>query len=141
MLGFHEKCSIDFCKHSEAIDDLCHGNDKDESVNEENRDAVREASEMWHESVKEMSESEVNLIRNGGKSTVLADEDLLKDVYFLLNRMAGKSDRLICNFTSNLAESWMNVRCKFDGGKVTNRCFRVFFARCLDQVVVQHGHL
>ena len=55
----------------------------------------------------------------------------MKDIFFYLNRLSEKSDRLIGNFTSNLAESWMHIRCKFDGGKVANKCFRgSFFARC-----------
>ena len=32
-----------------------------------------------------------------------------------------KAPQLIGNFTTNLAEGWMNVRCKFDGGKFVNR--------------------
>ena len=27
------------------------------------------------------------------------------------------------NFTTNLAESWMHIRSKFDGGKQINQCF------------------
>ena len=52
-------------------------------------------------------------------------------MFILLNRLADKAHRLIGNFTSNLAESWMNVRCKFDGGKMYNKCFKgSFYARC-----------
>ena len=32
-----------------------------------------------------------------------------------------KASQLVGNFTTNMAENWMGVRCKFDGGKVTNR--------------------
>ena len=32
-----------------------------------------------------------------------------------------KAEQLIDNVTTNLAESWMHVRTKFDGGKVINR--------------------
>ncbi|WAR29770.1 LOW QUALITY PROTEIN: hypothetical protein MAR_003338 [Mya arenaria] len=39
----------------------------------------------------------------------------------------GRAERLIGNFTSNLAVSWMIIRFKFDGGKMRNRCFRVSF--------------
>lgn len=49
-------------------------------------------------------------------------KELIKDVQVILNRVADKSEGLIGNFTTNLAESWMAVRCKFDGGKVINRC-------------------
>ncbi len=33
-----------------------------------------------------------------------------------------KANQLIDNVTTNLAESWMHIRAKFDGGKVINRC-------------------
>ena len=56
---------------------------------------------------------------------------MLQEVYFYLNRLADKADRLIANFTSNLAESWMHVRCKFDGGKPNNKCYKgSFYSRC-----------
>ena len=50
--------------------------------------------------------------------------DLLADVSILLNRLAVKSAHLIQNVTTNLAENWMSVRCKFDDGKMYNRCNR-----------------
>ncbi len=40
----------------------------------------------------------------------------------LLRVAINKAEQLIGNHTSNLAESWMWVRTKFDGGKVINRC-------------------
>jgi hypothetical protein len=46
------------------------------------------------------------------------DRDLLADVAFLLNRLESKASRLIGNNTTNLAESWMSVGCKFNGGKL-----------------------
>ena len=51
-------------------------------------------------------------------------KELIQDVQIILNRIADKSERLIGNFTTNLAESWMAIRSKFDGGKVINRCGR-----------------
>ncbi len=35
--------------------------------------------------------------------------------------IVAKVPQLIGNFTTNLAEAWMHVRSKFDGGKVINR--------------------
>jgi hypothetical protein len=65
------------------------------------------------------------------ESDQLVDKELLRDVTFYLNRLANKSQRLIGNYTSNLAESWMSIRAKFDGGKVFNRCNRgSWHARC-----------
>ena len=39
----------------------------------------------------------------------------------MTSRLLGKARQLISNDTTNLAESWMYVRSKFDGGKVINR--------------------
>ncbi len=39
----------------------------------------------------------------------------------ILSRLVAKAEQLIDNVTTNLAESWMHVRTKFDGGKVINR--------------------
>ena len=38
-----------------------------------------------------------------------------------VSRLASKASQLIGNFTTNLAENWMNIRAKFDGGKMFNR--------------------
>ena len=85
----------------------------------------------WKDSVKELTELEEKSIRKGGTPDQTIDQEMLKDIFFYLNRMSEKADRLFGNFTSNLAESWMHIRCKFDGGKVNNKCFRAsFYARC-----------
>lgn len=46
---------------------------------------------------------------------------LMHDIQVILSRLVAKAPQLIGNFTTNLAESWMHVRSKFDGGKVINR--------------------
>jgi hypothetical protein len=50
------------------------------------------------------------------------EQHIIKDVLLLLCKIAEKSDRLINNSTPNLAECWMHIRTKFDGGKVHNLC-------------------
>ncbi|VDI56717.1 Hypothetical predicted protein [Mytilus galloprovincialis] len=52
------------------------------------------------------------------------EQHIMKDVTNLLCRIAEKTDRIINNSTTNLAESWMHIRTKFDGGKVHNHCNR-----------------
>ncbi|CAC5392298.1 unnamed protein product [Mytilus coruscus] len=47
-----------------------------------------------------------------------------QNIAILLNNIAKKSSNLIGNFTSNLAESWMHMWTKFDGGKMYNHCYR-----------------
>ena len=60
---------------------------------------------------------------------------MVYDIQRAVSRLVGKAPQLIgrlktlnnsvcitlCNFTTNLAESWMHIRCKFDGGKQINR--------------------
>jgi hypothetical protein len=48
------------------------------------------------------------------------EQHIIKDVTKLLCRISEKADRLINNSTTNLTESWMHIRTKFDGGKVHN---------------------
>ncbi len=43
------------------------------------------------------------------------------DIQVILSRLVAKAEQLIDNVTTNLAESWMHVRTKYDGGKVINR--------------------
>ncbi|KAJ8318782.1 LOW QUALITY PROTEIN: hypothetical protein KUTeg_003873 [Tegillarca granosa] len=47
-----------------------------------------------------------------------------QNISTLLDRVALKCTRLFGNFTSNLVESWMAIRSKFDVGKLYNRCNR-----------------
>ena len=59
--------------------------------------------------------------RNGGVEPVQVDPKLLLDIEVLVSRLVAKASQLIGNFTTNLAENWMSIRCKFEGGKVINR--------------------
>ena len=43
------------------------------------------------------------------------------DIQRVVSHLATKALQLFGNFTTNLAEGWMNIRCKYDGGKVINR--------------------
>jgi hypothetical protein len=54
------------------------------------------------------------------KYMVNVEKHIIKDVTLLLSKIADKSDRLINNSTTNLAESWMHIRTTFYGGKVYN---------------------
>lgn len=52
---------------------------------------------------------------------VSISDKLVHDLQVCVSRLVAKAPQLIGNFTTNLAEGWMNIRCKFDGGKVINR--------------------
>lgn len=55
-----------------------------------------------------------NILRRGGVKAFRNTDykPLPSEKYFLLNRLTEKSHRFIGNFTRNLAEAWMGVRCK-----------------------------
>ena len=85
----------------------------------------------WKDTVRDISEIEESSLRKGGKQIQQLNGEMMKDIFSYLNRLSEKSDRSICNFISNLAESWIHIRCEFDGGKVGNKCFCCsFYARC-----------
>ena len=129
ILGFHSNCS-DFCnKRSESIelpDDSSHTEDP---VDNSFDNIFGDQAEYW----KSPSDSELENSRLATKNSCPLNEvkDMITDVQIILNRVAEKSERLIGNFTTNLAESWMSIRSKFDGGKVINRCSRgSWYTRC-----------
>ncbi|XP_060568496.1 uncharacterized protein LOC132727107 [Ruditapes philippinarum] len=135
VLGLHDLCSTDFCKNKEKDTDITKSNDnKMENSNNDEEDIIISQCEYWTDSVKKYSESEIEMLRKGGKTISPKNfniEELLRDIFLFLNRLSEKANRLIGNFTSNLAESWMSIKCKFEGGKMFNKCFRgSFYARC-----------
>lgn len=122
VLGFHDKCS-DFCKkrpHKKLPQD---DNEDDADTDDNSVDSIFDnQTEYW----KSPSETELESSRLADKNMYKLSElqELINDVLVILNKVADKSDRLLGNFTTNLAESWMAIRAKFDGGKVINRCNR-----------------
>ena len=75
---------------------------------------------LWNETTAEDVET-VKDARQGGQTPVKINPKLFRDIQTALARLVSKADQLIDNVTTNLAESWMHIRCKFDGGKVINR--------------------
>ncbi len=65
-----------------------------------------------------MTEFEARL---GGITHSEVDSKMLHDISTLVSRLVAKSNQLVGNHTTNLAECWMHIRTKFDGGKVINR--------------------
>lgn len=58
--------------------------------------------------------------REGEKNPTEMNPKMLHDIR-VLSRLVEKAPQLLCNATTNLAECWMHIRAKFDGGKVINR--------------------
>ena len=59
--------------------------------------------------------------RQGGLILTEIDNKMYRDIQIPLGRLVAKATQLIGNETTNLAECWMHIRAKFDGGKVINR--------------------
>ena len=59
--------------------------------------------------------------RRGGIKPNKVNPKLLHDIQRALTRLVTKASQLVSNATTNIAESWMHIRSKFDGGKVINR--------------------
>ena len=127
VFGHHEFCSKSYCKGKLAKD-----NDNEEHGEEEEDDSpcdiLDEQVRFWTEG---MSTDEQDEVRNTSGTGSAVDSDIRKEVCFLLNRLASKADKLIYDFTTNIAEAWMSIRSKFDGGKRVNRTGgRSWHGRC-----------
>ncbi len=83
-------------------------------------DLLDDQERLWEETIADDPETELDA-RRGGLTRVNVDQKLLHDVQVLLSRLVGKAEQLLGNATTNLAESWMNIRAKFDSGKFYNR--------------------
>jgi hypothetical protein len=141
IYGNHTQCS-DFCrakKESAPVDDIVRqgpsGMAEDVAEDGGTADIVPSVlgSQMsyWTEGCDDVSLKESRLSGDLITADLTADTSMLRDISMLLDRVANKADRLLGNFTSNLAECWMSIRAKFDGGKVINRCNRgSWHARC-----------
>ena len=75
---------------------------------------------LWHETIRDDSVTETE-VRTGGNTIKEFNPQMMHEIQVVISRLVSKAHQLIYNFTTNLAENWMHVRCKFDGGKVVNR--------------------
>ena len=125
IFGDHSNCSDDFCKSKTT----CHetqntvGEEPEniEIENEENDYILDNQINFWNEGAS-IEEQEKSRSVSSGKCSL--NPKIMKDVGIILNKVAQKAPRLIGNYTTNLAECWMHIRTKFDGGKVFNHCAR-----------------
>ena len=68
---------------------------------------------LWHETVTEVVENS----NHGEQFSVDINPKMFHDIQTAPGRLVSKADQLIDNCTTNLAEAWMHIRCKFDGEK------------------------
>ena len=97
-----------------------HQNEKSCDSSENTTILIDEQIDCWNEGTSISSQEEA---RNGTTIAMLK-QHIITDVLLLLCKIAEKSERLINNSNTNLAECWMHIRTKFDGGKVHNLCNR-----------------
>ena len=76
---------------------------------------------MWKDTIADDDPEIEKEVRRGGLTPIEVDPSLLHDIQSVLSRLVGKASQLLSNSTTNLAECWMGIRAKFDGGKVVNR--------------------
>lgn len=81
---------------------------------------IQDQGTLWKDTVDDDQVTEDDARQGGSKPTKLT-EKLLHDIQTSVSRLVAKASQLIGNFTTNLAEMWMHMRCKFDGHKVINR--------------------
>ena len=82
-----------------------------------NADVVTDQEQLWIETVTDTHEVE-NDASQGEQAPTNVSPELFHDVQVLVTRLVGKAHQLL---GTNLAESWMHIRSKFDGGKVIHR--------------------
>ena len=76
---------------------------------------------IWRDTLADDNPDIEQDVRQGGLTPTEVNPKLYHDVQTALSRLVGKAAQLIGNCTTNLAECWMHIRAKFDGGKVINR--------------------
>ena len=75
--------------------------------------------QLWRDSASDSPAIEEDA-RRGGITCKSVNPVMISEICKLVSRLACTASQLITNETTNLAESWMHVRSKYDGGKVIN---------------------
>ena len=83
-------------------------------------DVVSTQARLWAETTTDDTTIECEA-RRGGLTPTKPNPKLFHDIQTALSRLVSKASQLIENVTTNIAESWMHIRSKYDGGKVINR--------------------
>ena len=77
--------------------------------------------QLWRETIDDSAEAEDDCRRGGNPGTKQLNPKMMHDIQTAVSRLVTKAGQLISNETTNLAESWMHIRSKYDGAKVINR--------------------
>lgn len=84
-------------------------------------DVISDQEVIWRDTLADDNPAIEEEIRQGGRAPTEVDPRLLHDIQVAVTRLVEKASQLLGNSTTNLAECWMHIRSKFDGGKVINR--------------------
>ncbi|KAJ8309411.1 LOW QUALITY PROTEIN: hypothetical protein KUTeg_014285 [Tegillarca granosa] len=134
VFGNHSNCvkpnDADNSSKDETISTKKQQEEDEENQSDNIPDVMDREYEIWKET-KDIDKEEES--RGNCNVNSILDTIMIRDISTLLDRVALKCTRLFGNFTTNLAESWMAIRSKFDGGKLYNRCNRgSWHARCYE---------
>ncbi len=77
--------------------------------------------QLWRETLTDNSVIEEQSRRGGRCTATKPNTKMIHDIQVVTSRLVAKASQLIGNETTNLEESWMHIRSKYDGGKVINR--------------------
>ena len=114
--GHHDRCSPDFCRATQGRET---DDNKEEATPINGSDAttmdafLEMQAEAWRTEKGDMELARLD--QPAGKVDMLPE--MFKDIQQIMATYAGKASQLISNSSTNLAECWMNIRQKFDGGK------------------------
>ena len=75
---------------------------------------------LWRDTISD-DPTTIDDAQRGGQIPTKINVKLHHNIQTVLARLVSKADQLIDNVTTNIAESWMHIRTKYDGGKVINR--------------------
>ncbi|CAG2211913.1 unnamed protein product [Mytilus edulis] len=120
VYGDHTRCS-EFCKAGKASKTNA-GQHIDLDNDDTDDNVFTDQASMWSDGTSLEAQEESRFDYDLFPSDL--DSAMRQDIALILNNVAKKSISLIGNFTTNLAECWMHMRSKFDGGKMFNHCNR-----------------
>ena len=82
-------------------------------------DILLHQERLWNETTRDDSITERDA-QTGESNRQNLNPQLMHEIQVAVSRLVCKAGQMIHNFTTNLAENWMHIWCKFDGGKVVN---------------------
>ena len=81
---------------------------------------VNTQARLWEETTADERIIE-HEARQGGFTSTNPNPKMMHGIQTALLRLVSKASQLIENVTTNVAESWMHILSKYDGGKIINR--------------------